>query len=75
MNTKQVLFAVVSLLTFIDHATAQSSSSIDTKLARQYFSELKQTSDRDGGKTWGLPLYGAMMFFDPRRARDRGALA
>ncbi|MCA1579236.1 MAG: hypothetical protein LC794_17955 [Acidobacteria bacterium] len=66
MNTKQILFAVVSLLTFINHATAQSSSSINTELAREYFSELKQTSDRDGGKTWGLPLYGAMMFVDPR---------
>ena len=26
-------------------------SSIDTKLASQYFQQLKQTSDRDGGKT------------------------
>jgi len=65
MNTKQILFAIVSLLTFINCAAAQSGS-IDTKLARQYFRELKQTSDRDGGKTWGLRLYGAMMFVDPR---------
>ena len=65
MNTKLILLAVVSLLTFINYATAQSSS-IDTKRARQYFHELKQTSDRDGGKTWGLPLYGAMIFVDPR---------
>lgn len=50
---------------FTTHATAQSSS-IDTKLAAQYFRELKQTSDRDNGKTWGVPLYGPMIFVDPR---------
>jgi hypothetical protein len=65
MHPKHILLAVVSLLTFINHATAQSGS-IDTKLARQYFRELKQTSDRDAGKTWGMPLYGPTMFVDPR---------
>jgi hypothetical protein len=65
MHTKQFLFAVVSLIMFTTNATAQSSS-IDTKLAAQYFRELKQTSDRDNGKTWGVPLYGPMIFVDPR---------
>jgi hypothetical protein len=56
----------VSLLAFVGSAAAQSVSSIDTKLAAQYFRQLKQTSDRDGGKTWGLALYGPLMFVDAR---------
>lgn len=65
MNQKQILLALASLVTFVTYAAAQSSS-IDTKLARQYFQELKQTSDRDNGKTWGVPLYGPIIFVDPR---------
>jgi hypothetical protein len=52
------------LLVLVTRSAAQST--IDTKLAAQYFSQLKQSSDRDGGKTWGLPLYGPIMFVDPR---------
>ena len=44
---------------------AAQSSAIDTKLAQQYFQQLEQTSNRDGGKTWGLSLYGPIMFVDP----------
>jgi hypothetical protein len=61
----QFVLAIVSLLVFIT-CTAAQSSSIDTKIAAQYFRQLKQTSDRDAGKTWGLPLYGPVMFVDPR---------
>ncbi|HKG47230.1 MAG TPA: hypothetical protein VKB02_10910 [Pyrinomonadaceae bacterium] len=56
---------VASLLVFITCSAAQSPG-IDTKLATQYFRQLKQTSDRDGGKTWGPTLYGPIMFVDPR---------
>jgi len=63
----RIASVVASLLVFITSSAAQSSS-IDTKLAAQYFRQLKQTSDRDGGKTWGLPLYGPIMFVDPRTA-------
>lgn len=56
---------VASLLVFVTCAAAQSSS-IDAKLATQYFRQLKQTSDRDGGKTWGLAVYGPILFVDPR---------
>jgi len=61
----RILLGVLSLLVFVTCSAAQSSS-IDTKLATQYFQQLKQTSDRDGGKTWGLPMYGPIMFVDPR---------
>ncbi len=61
----RIVLGISSLLVFITCSAAQSPS-IDTKLATQYFRQLKQTSDRDGGKTWGLTLYGPMMFVDPR---------
>lgn len=56
---------VVTLLTLVAGAAAQSAS-IDTKLAARYFQQLKQTSERDGGKTWGVALYGPLLFVDPR---------
>jgi hypothetical protein len=59
------MLVVLCLLVVITRSAAQSSG-IDTKLATQYFRQLKQTSDRDGGKTWGLPLYGPLMFVDPK---------
>jgi hypothetical protein len=60
-----ISLVVVSLLTFVAGASAQSAS-IDTKLAARYFQQLKQTSERDGGKTWGVALYGPLLFVDPR---------
>src|SRR5689334_17861609 len=60
---KPALLVFASLFVFTATAVAQS---IDTKLAAQYFRQLKQTSDRDAGKTWGLALYGPLLFVDPR---------
>jgi hypothetical protein len=56
----------VCLILFVFITSTAAQSAIDTKLAAQYFRQLKQTSDRDAGKTWGLPLYGPIMFVDPR---------
>ena len=50
---------------FVTCVAAQASG-IDTKLAAQYFRQLKQTSDRDAARTWGKALYGPIMFVDPR---------
>ena len=61
----QIVMIIVSLLLFVTCLAAQSTS-IDTKLAAQYFRQLEQTSARDGGKTWGLPLYGPIILVDPR---------
>lgn len=58
------LMVVAFVLLFYTGAAAQSAG-IDTKLAAKYFQQLKQTSDRDGGRNWGLRLYGPMMFVDP----------
>jgi hypothetical protein len=63
-RTSKLTYATLIVLSFFTCAAAQSSS-IDTKLAAQYFKQLKQSSDRDGGKTWGLALYGPIMFVDP----------
>lgn len=60
----KIALLVANLLVLTASSAAQSS--IDTKLAAQYFRQLKQTADRDGGKTWGLSLYGPIMFVDPR---------
>jgi len=62
---RKLPLVLASLLVFVTAAATQSPA-IDTKLAAQYFQQLKQTSDRDGGKTWGLSLYGPIMFVDPR---------
>ncbi|HEV8169442.1 MAG TPA: hypothetical protein VGP59_08845, partial [Pyrinomonadaceae bacterium] len=63
--TARFVVVVLGLLVFVMCSAAQSAS-IDTKLATQYFRQLKQTSDHDGGRTWGLALYGPVMFVDPR---------
>lgn len=63
-RTSKLTHTTLIVLSFFTFAAAQSSS-IDTKLAVQYFQQLKQSSDRDGGKTWGLALYGPIMFVDP----------
>ena len=58
------LFILASFLLFTTSSPAQSTG-IDTRLAAQYFRQLKQTSDLEGGRTWGVPLYGPILFVDP----------
>lgn len=58
LTLNQVLLALVL---FCGSARAQ----IELSLARQYFGQMKQTSDRDAGRTWGVPLYGPIFFVDP----------
>ena len=62
---KHALLVCASLFLFVTGAAAQTAG-IDPKLAAQYFRQLKQTSDRDGGKMWGQALYGPILFVDPR---------
>jgi hypothetical protein len=45
--------------------SASAHAQIDLALARQYFGELRQTSDIDAGRTWGVSLYGPIFFVDP----------
>src|ERR1041385_4538114 len=57
--------SIIMILFLFATSVAAQHTGIDTKLAAQYFRQLKQTSERDGGKTWGVALYGPMMFVDP----------
>ena len=43
---------------------ARGASAIDTARAAQLFREAAALSAKDGGKLWGTPLYGPMMFVD-----------
>jgi hypothetical protein len=46
-------------------AYAQAPSPIDLEQARAAFAEARAVSDREGGRHWGRPLYGAMLLVDP----------
>jgi len=43
---------------------AQPVPPIDPKLAAMYFQELQWASDQEGGKLWGVPLAGPIMFVE-----------
>ncbi|HUR26811.1 MAG TPA: hypothetical protein VM509_01385, partial [Planctomycetota bacterium] len=44
---------------------APPGSGVDPALAKRYFQEAQWASDDDGGKLWGVKLYGPTLFFDP----------
>jgi hypothetical protein len=67
MRTKSIcsgLVLFVSVLLCPDLTCAQSTP-IDTSVAYQYFREARSACDRDGGKLWGVPLCGPILFVDP----------
>lgn len=45
-------------------ASGDAPRSIDMGAATQFLHEARVLSNRDGGKLWGRPLYGPMMFVD-----------
>ncbi len=69
VEKKQILISCCNLACCLGvlypvHSSAQSTA-IDTSFAHQYFREAQRYSDQDGGKLWGKPLYGPMLFVDP----------
>lgn len=52
-------------LAFSSLALAQQAA-INPALAKQYFEEMKAVSQKDGGRLWGIALYGPMLFADQR---------
>jgi len=56
---------VVLWLIALSLICASATAQIDLPLALRYFGQLKQTSDADGGKLWGVSLYGPLFFVDP----------
>ena len=55
--------AVLTLASFA--ASAQTPPPIDLGKAQAAFDEARQVTERDGGRLWGMPIYGAMFFVDP----------
>jgi len=47
-------------------AAAQTPATIDITQAKALFAETKDISDHEGGRLWGMKLYGAMFFVDPQ---------
>jgi hypothetical protein len=46
-------------------ATTVAATPIPLNRARNAFAEAHLASDEDGGRMWGRPLYGPMIFVDP----------
>src|SRR4030095_5719794 len=51
-----LLFAIV--------AVVPASAQVDQALAEQYFKEARALCERDGGRLWGVSLWGPMVFAD-----------
>ncbi len=47
-------------------AAAEAPSPLDHALAAELFQEAQTLSVRDGGRLWGTPVYGPMLFVDGR---------
>lgn len=56
----------VPLAMLASTASAQTPPPIDIAQAKAIFAETKDISDKEGGKLWGIKLYGAMFFVDPQ---------
>ena len=57
-----VLLLALASMPFASRCSAQT---IDPAQARAAFAEAKQLSDADGGRLWGRPLYGPLLFVAP----------
>src|SRR5215212_8349421 len=49
----------------ISNASSVQDTPINIALASKYFREAESASSRDGGRLWGVALYGPMLFVDP----------
>lgn len=56
---------LIALVAVAAAARARTPPPIDLAKARAYFAEDKAVSDRDGGRLWGVALYGATVLVDP----------
>ncbi len=52
-------------LAFVCAAAREQEPAIKLELAAQYFAEARNVCERDGGRLWGAPLCGPMLFADP----------
>jgi hypothetical protein len=58
--------AVLAVALLASTAGAQTPPPLDTAQAKAVFAEEKAISDREGGRLWGMKLYGATFFVDPQ---------
>jgi len=49
----------------ISNPSSVQDTPINVALAGKYFREAESASSRDGGRLWGVALYGPMLFVDP----------
>ncbi len=61
----KVVFRSIALLMLTAASHAQTPPPIDPVQAKAAFAEAHAVSDREGGRHWGMALYGAMFFVDP----------
>lgn len=59
-----LLFSSLAMIVVVTAALA-ADRAIDLSLARSSFDEAAAISEGDGGKLWGRPLSGPMLFVDP----------
>ncbi|HYR75962.1 MAG TPA: hypothetical protein VEM96_08970 [Pyrinomonadaceae bacterium] len=66
MNRLHILasFALLAVVPPLQGGVLAQSSSIDTRLAYQYFKEAQALCRRDNGRLWGVSLCGPMIFVD-----------
>jgi hypothetical protein len=66
-KTNHVSLAVMLIVSSLVIPTleGQVTRLIDSKAARQAFSEVRLLSEKDAGPLWGKPLYGPMIFVAP----------
>ncbi len=57
---------LIGLWSLLPGTASSAAGIIDLTLARQYYAELKKACDADGGKLWGVQLYGPTMIVDPQ---------
>jgi hypothetical protein len=64
MTSQRVAF-FLGLLGLAAASNAAQATSIDLRLAHQYFNEARAICARDNGRLWGVQLYGPMLYVDP----------
>jgi hypothetical protein len=55
----------VTLTICVGSFVAAVGSPIDPASAARYFAEAREIADKDGGKLWGRPLLGPLLFVEP----------
>jgi hypothetical protein len=62
------VFLIVAILVGTSSGI-RAEESIDLRLAKQYFDEAENLWKQDGGRVWGRPLNGPLLFVDRNRRR------